>query len=133
MTDDQSLTIEPVRRRVRAQFAGHVIADTNDALVVHEGSLAPVYYFPVDDVEMGYLGRSDHQSHCPRKGQCAYYSIKMHSQFGENAVWTYEDPIPSAETLRGRLAFDASQVEVYEIDEADLDAGAGHEAAHQPG
>lgn len=130
---DPAMTIEPVRRRVRALFADHVIADTDDALLVREGRLAPVYYFPVEDVEMGYLGRADRQTHCPLKGDASYYSIKMHSQIAENAVWAYEEPTPSAETLRGRLAFDTDQVEVYEIDEADIDAGVGHDAARHPG
>lgn len=133
MLQDRSMTIEPVRRRVRALFSGHVIADTDDALAVREGEAPPAYYFPVDDVEMGYLGRSDHATHCPLKGEAAYYNIKMHSQIAENAVWTYESPNPSAETLRGRLAFDPAQVEVYEIDEADIDAGVGHDAARHPG
>jgi uncharacterized protein (DUF427 family) len=128
----ESLTIEPVRRRVRALFADHIIADTDDALAVREGEVAPVYYFPVDDVEMGYLGRTDHTTSHPSQGQATYFSIKMHSQIAENAVWVYEDPEPSAASLRGRLAFDASQIEVYEIDDADIERGVGHDAAIHP-
>uniref|UniRef100_UPI0028116849 DUF427 domain-containing protein n=1 Tax=Phenylobacterium sp. TaxID=1871053 RepID=UPI0028116849 len=43
---DHPITIEPAKRRWRAFFAGHVIADTDDALILQESNLAPVVYFP---------------------------------------------------------------------------------------
>ena len=126
---DRSLIVEPCRRRVRAMFAKHIIADTEDALVLREGDLPPVYYFPVDDVEMGYLGRTERSTHCPLKGDAAYYSLLIDGELAENGVWTYEDPKPAAEVLRGRLAFDSDRIEVYEIDDAAIEAGLGHQAA----
>lgn len=44
------IRVEPSGARVRALFAGAVIADTRRALVLREGSLAPVYYVPLDEV-----------------------------------------------------------------------------------
>ena len=126
---DHRLTFEPCRRRVRARFANHIIADTEDCLILREGSLAPVYYFPVSDVEMGYLGRTEHLTHCPHKGDAAYYSVLIDGELAENAVWAYEDPKPTAEVLRGRVAFDEDRIEVYEIDDAAIEAGLGHLAA----
>ena len=72
MIADRKLTFEPCRRRVRARFGNHIIADTEDALILREGDYAPVYYFPVDDVEMGYLGRTERHTRCPYKGEASY-------------------------------------------------------------
>ena len=114
---------------MRARFGNHIIADTEDALILREGDYAPVYYFPVDDVEMGYLGRTERHTRCPYKGEASYYSVVLDGDIAENGVWVYEDPISSAEVLRGRLAFDTDRIEVYEIDDAAIEAGLGHDAA----
>jgi uncharacterized protein (DUF427 family) len=80
---------------------------------------------------MGYLGRTDRRTHCPYKGDAAYYSVLIDGELAENGVWVYEDPLSAAEVLRGRLAFDTDRIEVYEIDDAAIEAGLGHAAARQ--
>ena len=111
---DHPITFEASRPRMRASFDDHVIADTDDALIVREANYPAVYYFPVDDVEMGFLGKTDHQTYCPYKGEASYWSILMDGDLVENAVWSYEDPYPAAAALKGRLAFYPNHVEVYE-------------------
>jgi uncharacterized protein (DUF427 family) len=114
---DHPITVEPAKRRWRAFFRGHVIADTNDALIVQEAGYPPVVYFPRDDVAMEYMSRTAHSTHCPYKGDAAYYTILMDGEFAENAVWTYESPFPAMETIGRRLAFYTTMVEVYEVDD----------------
>jgi uncharacterized protein (DUF427 family) len=114
---DHPITLEPSRQRVRAAFQRHVIADTDDAILLREAGYPPVYYFPIHDVEMSFLARTDHSTYCPYKGDASYWSIYMDGELGENAVWAYEDPYPAAAAVRGRVAFDPRAVEVYEIDE----------------
>ncbi|MFI4965728.1 MAG: DUF427 domain-containing protein [Caulobacterales bacterium] len=115
---DHPITIEPAANRWRAQFSGHVIADTDAALILREASYPPVVYFPRADVAMAYMSRTDRTSHCPYKGDAAYYTLLMDGHFAENAVWTYEDPYPAMEAIGERLAFYPDQVEVYEVSEA---------------
>ena len=115
---DHPITVEPAARRWRALFAGHVIADTDDAVIVHEANLAPVVYFPREDVATEYMSRTDRTTHCPYKGDAAYYTILMDGEFAENAVWTYDEPFPGMSALAGRLAFYTDKVEVYEVDDA---------------
>jgi uncharacterized protein (DUF427 family) len=116
---DHPITITPAKTRWRAMFAGHVIADSGDALVLQEADYKPVVYFPREDVSMEYFSRTDRSTHCPYKGDAAYYTILMDGNFGDNAVWTYEEPFPAMEQIRGRLAFYPDKVEVYEVaDEA---------------
>lgn len=114
---DHPITIEPARKRWRALYAGHVIADTGDAMILREANLPPVVYFPREDVAMEYMARTDRQTHCPYKGDAAYYTLTMDGLIAENAVWTYEHPFPGMEAIEGRLAFYVDRVEVYEVDD----------------
>ena len=114
---DHPITIEPAPQRMRATFNGHVIADTDDALIVREASYPPVAYFPKDDVEMAFLGATAHHTHCPYKGEASYWSIMMDGDLAENAVWAYEEPFPAVFALSGRVAFYPDKVEVYAVDE----------------
>ena len=120
---DHPITLDPCRSRVRASFGHHVIADTDDALILREADLPPVYYLPMDDVEMSFLARTDHLGACPYKGQASYWSIYMDGRLAETAAWTYEAPYPASVALCGRIAFDQKVVEVYEIDEAMMHRG----------
>lgn len=113
---DRYITIDPAARRWRARFAGHVIADTADARVLHEGDMAPVIYFPREDVAMEYMAKADRRTHCPYKGDAAYYTILMDGHFAENGVWSYESPLMAVEEIGGMLAFDTAMIEVYDVD-----------------
>ncbi|MDP3658839.1 DUF427 domain-containing protein [Phenylobacterium sp.] len=117
---DHPITITPAGKRWRARFQGHVIADTGDALILKEASYPPVVYFPRADVDMAYMSRTDRSTHCPYKGDASYYTVLMDGHFGENAVWTYEEPFPAMETIRERLAFYPDKVEVYAVEEAQV-------------
>jgi uncharacterized protein (DUF427 family) len=117
---DHPITLEPSRKRLRAAFAHHVIADTDDALILKEADYPPVVYFPMDDVDMGFLSKTERQTTCPYKGLASYWSIYMDGQLAENAVWAYEDPYPAMSALNGRVAFYPNLVEVYEVSEEDL-------------
>ena len=114
---DHPITLEPAKRRWRAYFNGHVIADTNDALVLQEANYPPVVYFPRADVAMEYMSRTERQTHCPYKGDAAYYTILMDGEFAENAVWTYERPYEGMDPIGERMAFYTDRVEVYEVDD----------------
>jgi uncharacterized protein (DUF427 family) len=112
---DHPITIAYNPRRVHAMYQGHLIADTAAAMTLREASYPPVQYIPREDVEMAFLSRTDHHTTCPYKGEASYYSIVMDGQIAENAVWTYEDPHPAVEQIRGLLAFYPNKVEVYEV------------------
>ncbi|RYG02734.1 MAG: DUF427 domain-containing protein, partial [Caulobacteraceae bacterium] len=115
---DHPITITPATSRWRAKYGDHVIADTGDALILKEADYPAVVYFPRADVSMDFFSRTDRTTHCPYKGDAAYYTILMDGRFAENAVWTYEQPFPAMEQIRGRLAFYPDKVEVYQVDGA---------------
>jgi uncharacterized protein (DUF427 family) len=111
---DHPITIEPNPSRVVVSLAGHVIADTRDALTLREAGYPAVLYIPRKDVEMTLLKRSDRATYCPYKGDCAYFSIPSGGERSVNAVWTYEDPYPAVAPIRGHLAFYPDRIDAIE-------------------
>lgn len=99
------LYLEPSPRRLRLLVGGEVLADSVDAKLLHETGLLPVYYLPVDDVRMELLRATDHTTHCPFKGDAAYFDIDVHGDRRSNAVWTYPEPAEGAPDLTGLVAF----------------------------
>ena len=111
---DRRIDIASNPNRVRVMFAGKVIADSTHALTMDEDSHKPVQYIPRADVDMTLLTRTAHASHCPFKGDAAYYSIRADGSVAENAVWTYEQPFPYVAKIKGYLAFYRSRVDAIE-------------------
>jgi uncharacterized protein (DUF427 family) len=104
---EHRIETKPAKERVRVTFKGEVIADTRDAIALAEAksasTVAPiVYYIPRKDVKMDRLARSAHATHCPFKGDAAYFSLK---DGPENAVWSYEQPYDEMLAIKERLAF----------------------------
>jgi uncharacterized protein (DUF427 family) len=117
---DHPITLERAPTRWRAQYAGHVIADSDAAIVLREADYPQVVYFPRADVAMEYMSRTARSTHCPYKGDASYYTLLMDGQFAENAVWSYELPYPAMEQIAERLAFYTDKVEVYPVDDAQV-------------
>jgi uncharacterized protein (DUF427 family) len=106
----------PASVRVRVLYAGEVIADSREAVELHESfgegkkTVAPVvYYVPRKDVRMDRLARSSHSTHCPFKGDASYFSVV---DGPENAVWSYESPYDEMLAIRERLAFYPEKFEI---------------------
>jgi uncharacterized protein (DUF427 family) len=105
---------QPSKARVQVKYNGEIIADSREALEMHEtheGSvLAPVvYYLPRKDVRMERLARTSHGTHCPFKGDASYYSVKNGP---ENAVWSYEHPYDELLAIKELLAFYPDKFEI---------------------
>ena len=109
------VSTRPSKARVQVLFKGEVIADTRDAVELHESQssssvLAPVvYYVPRKDVKMDRLARTAHSTHCPFKGDASYFSVVGGP---ENAVWSYEQPYDEMLAIKERLAFYPDKFEI---------------------
>ena len=114
---DHPITITPARERITITVAGRRIVDTREALTLKEAAYPPVYYIPRKDVDMTQLQRASHQTYCPYKGECAYYSIPAGGERSINAVWTYEAPYPAVSEIQEYLAFYPDRVEAIQIAE----------------
>ena len=102
---DHPISIERNPGRIVVSVAGRVIADTRKSLTLRESDYSPVQYIPREDVYLTQLERTDHATYCPYKGDSNYYSIPAGGKKSVNAVWTYEDPYPAVEQIRGHVAF----------------------------
>lgn len=126
---DHPITISPAKTRWRVAYQNHVIADSSDVMILQEASYPPVAYFAREGVDMAYFSKTDRTTHCPYKGDASYYTILMDGHFAENAVWSYEEPFPAMEHIRGRLAFYPDKVEIYPVDDDVVDPGHHHTTA----
>ena len=99
------LTLEPCTKRVRVEYGGECIVDSDRVLVMHETRLAPVYYFPRDDVRMDLMEKTTHRTHCPFKGNASYWTLKAGGKAAKNVAWGYEEPYEEAGGVRDYIAF----------------------------
>jgi uncharacterized protein (DUF427 family) len=112
---DHPISVTGHGGRVQALFNGHLIADSDDVLMLKEASYKPVAYFPRRDVEMGYLASTKLDTYCPYKGHASYFTISKDGQIAENAVWSYEHPHPAMEIIKDRVAFYPNVVELHAV------------------
>jgi len=57
------------------------------------------------------LERTDHATYCPYKGDCSYYSIPAGGKKSVNVVWSYQEPFPAVEQIKGHVAFYPDRVD----------------------
>jgi uncharacterized protein (DUF427 family) len=112
---DHPITIASVPERVTVTVAGVCIADTLKALVLNEAAYPSVYYIPRADVAMQLLLRVPHQTYCPYKGDCVYYSIPLGGERSDNAVWSYEAPYAAVLPIKEHLAFYPGRVDSIQV------------------
>ena len=112
---DHPITLAADPRRLQVVYNGHVIADSRNALTLKEATYKPVLYFPRGDVATEFFARTDRVTYCPYKGYANYFTILMDGNFADNAVWTYEDPYPAMEAIRGLVAFYPHYVEIHAV------------------
>jgi uncharacterized protein (DUF427 family) len=109
------ITITPSEVPVTATLDGVVVATSTQALILAEASYPPVYYFPREDVLERALTRTDHETYCPYKGECGYFTVAAGSQTESNAAWSYEQPYDAVAEIAGHIAFYPDRVEVSPV------------------
>jgi uncharacterized protein (DUF427 family) len=116
---------EVTDRHVVVELGGRVLADTHRAVRVCETSHPPVFYVPRDDVASGALKRGGGGSWCEWKGAATYWDVVLVGRRWAGIAWSYEDPSPGYEHLRGAVAFYPGAVDRALVD--------GEQARPQPG
>jgi uncharacterized protein (DUF427 family) len=114
---DHPIIITPTKGRVTATVGGKRIADTREALTLQEAAYPPVQYIPRKDVDMTHLQRTGHQTFCPYKGECAYFSVPVGGERSANAAWSYEAPYAAVSAIREYLAFYPERIDAIEFDD----------------
>jgi uncharacterized protein (DUF427 family) len=102
--------VEPVPERLRVIVDGEVVAETDRGVRVVETAGAPVYYIPPEDIRLERLAPSGRSTVCEWKGVATYRSYAGARTIADVA-WSYDDPNPGYEAIRGYLAFYAGRVD----------------------
>ncbi len=100
--------------RVMVTAGGETVADSHDAVVLHETGYEPTFYLPVTDVRNELLEPSEHTTRCPHKGKARYWNIKAGDGSIENAAWAYDTPFDSVAEIAGMVAFYPDKVDAVE-------------------
>ena len=103
------ITTHPCPGLVEVTLDGVPVAASRRAVVLRETGSPERFYLPRDDVRTDRLTRSATVTHCPFKGDAAYFSLPG----AEDAFWTYAAP-PDAQArpIAGMLAPDPGRVDV---------------------
>jgi len=93
-------------RRVRLELGGEVIAESGRALRVLETSHPPTIYVPPEDVRADLVVPGDaRRTWCEFKGHARYLDAVLGERRVAPIGWTYDEPSPGYEALRGHVAF----------------------------
>ena len=109
-----SVTTARFAGRVVVKAAGETVADSNDAVVLHESGYRPTYYIPTADVRMDLLEPTGHTTRCPHKGVARHWTIKAGGKVIENSAWAYDKPLNAVADIAGRVAFYPDRVDSIE-------------------
>lgn len=99
------IDIQPLTGRVTAYHDDAVIASSTNAKVMYETRLNPTIYFPVEDVQVTFAGKSPLKTFCPFKGTAKYLNMSVDGAHIENAAWVYENALPESDGVQGLIAF----------------------------
>ena len=97
--DAHFMRVRPVKGRVTVTRGGTVLATTSHALRVLETGqdvYDPVLYIPQDDLGVDLEKVPGKTTHCPLKGDCAYFALD-----GEEIGWSYDRPLPLGGDAQG--------------------------------
>ena len=92
-------------REVIVRVGAHEIARSRRSVRLLETASPPPFYVPPDDVRTEFLEMEAGASRCEWKGEAHYWSVIVPGHRVNAAAWSYANPLPGYELLRGYLAF----------------------------
>lgn len=112
------LFAEPLRRRMRVQFADQWIADSEDAVLLHEPGRYPVAYFPRGDIQCGLLAPEERITQHGDLGDMRWFTVAVGQHTANHAAWEHTALPTYADVLTERVAFAWRAMDAfYEEDE----------------
>ena len=109
---DHEVHVVPFRGTIAVHADATKIAESSSAVLVTESNHAPVYYFPIEDVNPDYLRDSSHITRCPFKGKARFWNVRVGNHEIDNTLWSYELPYDEVLELAGLVAFFANKVTI---------------------
>jgi uncharacterized protein (DUF427 family) len=103
------IDIRSTSRHLMVRDGGHVIADTQQPLVLYESGFAPRWYVRREDIAESFLQPVEAQTFCPYKGLASYYDIGERKR----AAWSYVGAWPEVARVRNLVSFEPDKIDVY--------------------
>jgi uncharacterized protein (DUF427 family) len=115
---ERMLYVEPLRRRMRVQFNGEWIVDSEDVWLLHEPGHYPVAFFPRADIRPEVLVAEDRVTQHRDLGPTSWFTVTVGDRSTPRAAWQYTGLPSYAHDLRDRVAFAWRAMDAfYEEDE----------------
>ena len=109
--------VEPDSRLVVVVLGGREVCRTTRALRVLETSHPPVFALPREDWVVGSLEPAPGTSLCEWKGTATYRTVVGGGGVrAERAAWTYLEPVPAYEVLRGAVSVYPGAMDACTVD-----------------
>ena len=105
--------IENDPREVVVRVSDVVVARTCRARRVLETASPPTFYIPREDVAVEFLQPARGSSNCEWKGAARYWSVSVPPVLLDAVGWSYDEPLPEFEAIRGWLSFYPARIECY--------------------
>lgn len=100
-------------RHVRVEINGLEVANTRTPLLLFETSLPTRTYIPKTDCRLDLFRPSTLKTSCPYKGEASYYHVQTPLGLVENVVWWHPYTTLECAPIRGLVAFDDEEVDVW--------------------
>jgi uncharacterized protein (DUF427 family) len=98
------LYAEPLRRRMRAEFGGRTVVQSDDAVLLFEPGRYPVAYFPITDFAEGALKPTDHRTEHADLGETAWLEVVGNTRSAARGAWQHIALPDHAAILNGKVA-----------------------------
>src|SRR5262245_9143312 len=102
---ERLLYVEPLRRRMRVQFNGEWIVDSEDVMLLHEPGHYPVAFFPRGDIRPEVLVTENRTTQHRDLGETSWFTVTVGDRTTPRAAWQYTGLPSYAGDLRDRVAF----------------------------
>lgn len=107
---DYKVELSAVKGTVCVSVENRTIASTQNALVIEETGILPVYYIPRSDLIAEYFAENPKETYCPFKGTARYWNICIDGNIIEQCVWGYDEPYDEVAVLSNYVAFYSDKV-----------------------
>jgi uncharacterized protein (DUF427 family) len=118
---EHPITLTRTRGRVRALFEGHLLADSDKAILLREAGQPDRYYFPRESVETEVLKQGERRSWSSYMGQAAWFTIYRDRKVVDDVAWSYENPPEVLQDIGGMISFDLDDVDIQRDERAETD------------
>ncbi len=114
------MRIKPVTSRIRVRLGDETLADSTAAirlLEVGRDFYDPMIYLPPRDLTIDLDRVAGRSSHCPLKGEAAYFTCAGWTPGNRDdfLAWSYPEPIGLAHELAELIAFNPAHVAIEEM------------------